>query len=75
MEALKNASLCSKVNLYISGRNLKNHNTFSKSNPVCEVYEKRDNEWVRIHRTEKHFDTLDPDFFNAVAMPYYFERH
>ena len=31
------------VNLYISGRKLQNLDTFSKSDPRCIMYEKKDN--------------------------------
>ena len=51
-----------KVNLHISGRNLKDLDYFSKSDPVCRVYMQRNNEWVKLGVTERIDDNLNPDF-------------
>ena len=52
------------VKLYLSGRNLKDLDMFSKSDPVCIVFEKAQtgNEWFEIGRTEYIKDDLNPDF-------------
>ena len=64
------------VKLYISGRNLKNMDMFSKSDPLCVVFEKAQdrNEWFEIGRTEFIKDTLDPNFEKAIDVDYFFEK-
>ena len=66
--------MSAQVNLYISGRKLKNLDTFSKSDPICRVFEKRGNSYVLVGGTEKIDDNLNPDFEKAITLPYYFER-
>ena len=60
--------------MYISGRGLRNLDTFSKSDPICRVYEKRGNSWVKVGSTEMINDNLNPDFEIAITLPYYFEK-
>ena len=64
------------VKLYISGRNLKNMDMFSKSDPICIVFEKAQDreEWFEIGRTEFIKDTLDPNFEKAIDIDYFFEK-
>ena len=64
------------VKLYISGRNLKNMDMFSKSDPICVVFEKAQDreEWFEIGRTEFIKDTLDPNFETAIDVDYFFEK-
>ena len=50
------------VNLHISGRKLKNMDTFSKSDPQCRLYEKKDGQWIKICQTEIINNNLNPDF-------------
>ena len=57
-----NASLQMQVNLFVSGRKLKDLDTFSKSDPRCILYEKRNNNWVKVGQTEQIMNTLNPDF-------------
>ena len=63
-----------KVNLYISGRGLKDLDTFSKSDPVCRLYEKKNGSWVKLAQTERINDNLNPDFEQALTVPYFFEK-
>jgi len=51
-----------QVNLFISGRKLKDLDTFSKSDPQCIFYEKRNNQWVKLGQTEQIKNSLNPDF-------------
>ena len=74
MVSMQDSTLSSKVHLYISGRKLKNLDTFSKSDPICRVFEKKGNGWVHIAQTEMIKDNLNPDFEQAITLPYYFER-
>ena len=46
-------SLQMQVNLFVSGRKLKDLETFSKSDPQCLLYEKRNNQWIKIGQTEQ----------------------
>ena len=62
------------VNLYISGRKLKNMDTFSKSDPRGVMYEKKDNEWVKVAQTEVISNNLNPDFEQALTIQYFFEK-
>ena len=71
---MQDATLSSKVHLYISGRGLRNLDTFSKSDPICRVYEKRQNHWVKVGGTEMIKDNLNPDFEQAITLPYFFEK-
>ena len=69
-----NASLQMQVNLFVSGRKLKDLDTFSKSDPRCILYEKRNNNWVKVGQTEQIMNTLNPDFQTAFTLPYFFEK-
>lgn len=62
------------MNLYISGRKLKNLDTFSKSDPVCILYEKRGSNWIKLAQTEMIKNNLNPDFEQAFTIPYFFEK-
>ena len=62
------------VNLYISGRKLKNLDTFSKSDPICILFEQKNGKWIEIARTEMIKDNLNPDFEQAFTVDYFFER-
>ena len=64
------------VKLYISGRNLKDLDMFSKSDPVCIVFEKsqQGDEWFEIGSTEYIKDELNPDFQKCIDVDFSFER-
>ena len=64
------------VKLYVSGRNLKNMDMFSKSDPLCVVFEKAQDrdEWFEIGRTEFIKDTLNPNFEKAIDVDFFFEK-
>ena len=67
-------SLQMQVNLYISGRKLKDLDAFSKSDPVCLVFEKVNGKWTKIGRTEQVKNSLNPDFQTSFEVPYFFEK-
>ena len=73
MVSMQDATLSSQVMLYISARKLRNLDTFSKSDPICRVYEKKQNNWVLVGSTEQINDNINPDFEQALTLPYYFE--
>ena len=63
-----------KVNLFVSGRKLKNLDTFSKSDPICILFEQRDGKWNMVGKTECIQNTLNPDFETSFTVDYYFEK-
>lgn len=63
-----------KVELGISGRKLKDLDTFSKSDPQCMVYEMVNNNWVLKGKTEQIMNNLNPDFKTRLTMNYFFEK-
>ena len=60
--AVNELDLSMPVNLYISGRKLKDLDAFSKSDPVCYVYEKKGSSWAKIGQTERISNNLNPNF-------------
>ena len=66
--------LCAKVNLYLSGRKLRDLDVFSKSDPICIVAEMRDGKWCEVGRTEQILNNLNPDFETMISMKYFFEK-
>lgn len=64
------------VKLYISGRNLKDMDLYSKSDPICVVMEKAaDNDlWFEVGRTEFQANNLNPDFKTTIDLEFFFER-
>ena len=65
-----------KVEMFISGRNLKDLDVFSKSDPICILseYNDRSNHWVRLGQTEQIKDDLNPDFKTRFTVNYFFEK-
>jgi hypothetical protein len=66
-----------KVDLHISCRKLKNLDVFSKSDPVCRVYEfsEQTKQWIKIGQTERIDNNLNPDFKTIIKANYNFEKH
>ena len=68
-------NLSMQVELFVSGRKLKDLDTFSKSDPQCIMYEKNAaGSWVKIGQTEQIKNNLNPDFKNAFTLAYFFEK-
>ena len=63
-----------QVNLFISGRKLKDLDAFSKSDPVCLVFEQINGSWRKIGKTEQIKNNLNPDFQTSFEVPYFFEK-
>ncbi|KAK7102330.1 copine-8-like [Littorina saxatilis] len=66
----------SKVEISVQCRNLKNKDTFSKSDPMC-VLQMRNSKTRQPHevgRTEVIKDTLDPNFVKKFVVDYFFEE-
>jgi hypothetical protein len=70
-------TLSQKVELFISCRKLKNMDVFSKSDPICRIYEwnVKANQWAKIGQTERIDNNLNPDFKKQIEATYAFERH
>ena len=76
---MANSSLVIQVLLYVSGRKLRDLDTFSKSDPMCFMYEHTGlrgskNQWRKIGQTEQVKNSLNPDFRTSFTMPYFFEK-
>jgi len=67
-------SLSMQVDLYISGRKLKDLDTFSKSDPLCSVCEWVNGNWKKLAMTEKKKNNLNPDFTKQITINYFFEK-
>ena len=71
-------NLVMQVNLFVSGRSLRDLDTFSKSDPMCIVFEQsgtrnkkrqiNNNSWHKIGQTEQMHDTLNPDFRTSFTV-------
>ena len=68
------SSLCMQVQLFISGRKLKNLDILSKSDPKCSVYEMVNNKWMIKGQTEMQNNQLNPDFNTSITVDYFFEK-
>ncbi|KAL8602874.1 hypothetical protein ACOMHN_050146 [Nucella lapillus] len=66
----------SKVEISVECRNLKNKDTFSKSDPMCvlSVSDAKTRQSHEIGRTEMIKDTLDPNFVKKFIVDYFFEE-
>ena len=67
-------TLSMQVNLFVSGRKLKDLDTFSKSDPQCRLLEWKNNQWTSIATTETIQNNLNPDFATSFTIGYFFEK-
>ena len=67
-------NLCMQVNLFVSGRKLRDLDAFSKSDPMCFLLEQRNGSWAKLGQTEQIKNNLNPDFTTSFTVPYYFEK-
>lgn len=63
-----------QVEIFISGRKLKDLDTFSKSDPQCIIMEQRGKTWQKIGQTEQIKNSLNPDFTTSFTLAYFFEK-
>jgi len=66
------------VELYVSCKNLANKDYFSKSDPVCVLYEYppyANSKPIKLGMTETIQNNVNPVFTKALKIDYYFERH
>ena len=52
----------------ISGRELKDLDFFSKSDPICIVETLRLDMWVTLNQTERIMNNLNPDFKKPIEI-------
>ena len=74
MEA--NSSLSERIELFLSCRNLKDLDVFSKSDPYVKVSFKRDfthNNFAVMGRTETIQNNLNPNFTKSFVIDFLFE--
>ena len=64
------------MELFISGRKLKDLDAFSKSDPICSVsiYNDKNRRWELQGKTEQIHNNLNPDFHTSVHVLYSFEK-
>jgi len=62
-----------KVELFISCRNLKNMDFFSKSDPQVRVYLQEQGTWKMVGKTETINDNLNPNFTVSFELDFIFE--
>ncbi|KAK6177558.1 hypothetical protein SNE40_015638 [Patella caerulea] len=65
-----------QVEISVSCRNLRDMDTFSKSDPLCVLKMKdfRSQSYREVGRTEQIKDTLNPDFVKKFIVQYFFEE-
>ncbi len=66
----------SKIILSLSCRNLKDLDTFSKSDPEVHVYLKngKQGNYGLLGKTEMILNNLNPDFVKTFTLDYFFEK-
>lgn len=66
----------STVELSVSCKNLRNLDTFSKSDPLCALFmeEFGGKGWAEVGRTEMIVNNLNPEFAKKFVMTFFFEE-
>lgn len=67
------ASVATQVTLYFKCKNLKDTDTFSKSDPYIVLFRNDRERLIEIGRTEVVMDCLNPVFQKSLNVDYYFE--
>ena len=62
-----------KVELFFSCRNLIDMDTFTKSDPQIRLYQRTQQGWNLVDKTEIIWDNLNPDFAKSFTLDYIFE--
>jgi Ca2+-dependent lipid-binding protein len=70
---LKNSDKSTKVELVISCKDLRNADTFSKSDPFVVMFTADGSGWREFGRTETIDDNLNPEFAKKFTINYRFE--
>ncbi|XP_065827522.1 copine-3-like [Oscarella lobularis] len=64
----------SKVQISVRCTGLVNLDRFSKSDPMCVLFEDKKGAWIEQGRTEVIKDNLNPDFAHTFIVDYHFEE-
>ncbi|XP_065837296.1 copine-5-like [Oscarella lobularis] len=64
----------SKIEVFVRCSQLVNLDLLSKSDPLCVLYEKRQDAWTECGRTEVINDTLDPQFSTTFIVDYHLDE-
>ena len=73
---MQGATGTEKIEIYISGRNFRDLDVFSKSDPYVKVAYKRDftqKHFTLLGKTETKKNNLNPDFAQSFGIDYIFE--
>lgn len=72
---MESQHLCTKIQLFFSGRGLKDLDVWSKSDPYCVVslFNQSNNAYVDVARTEVFQNNLNPNWQKTAILDYYFE--
>ena len=67
--------LSTKVEIFISGRDLQNKDALSKSDPFCIISHQpaRSTSYLDLERTEVVLNNLNPDWKKSVILDFFFE--
>ena len=60
-----------KVEISVACTSLKNKDLFSKSDPLCILYEKRNGKWAEKDRTEMIHNNLNPQWQKKFCLSYH----
>ena len=64
------ASTGGRLRLEVAGRDLKDLDWFSKSDPICVLEKKIDSIWKKVSQTERIDNDLNPDFQTPLEFEY-----
>merc|ERR1719367_2233807 len=65
----------SAIELSVSCTNLKDKDVFSKSDPVCLLFEKQQERWIEIGRTEMILNELNPRWTKKIQHQHQSSNH
>lgn len=71
MAAVNNLS--TKVDITFSAFDVPSYDLLSPSDPVCFLFRKSGNNWVKVGRTEPLLDNANPKWSNKIRVDYHFE--
>ena len=72
--AINQNNLVQTLRLTFGCKKLPNMDTFTRTDGMAVLYEKRGNMWSQLGMTEVIMDNLDPDWVKCFDVPYKFEE-
>ena len=70
----KNAGLVNVLSLTFKCEDLPNLDTFTRTDGMVVLYQKSDDQWMKLGKTEVIMDTLNPKWVKSFQVQYYFEK-